>query len=206
MKKCCKCRELLPETDFWIDRSTKDGLYRKCKRCGSVAKKKKCNKCKSTKRIASEFYHEIPTCKDCLLAVDKKQCARCRKLKSLAEFYKGDGKGSKQSVCKACRRTPEYQKKASHRVRLRTYGLTDDQYIALLKKYDEKCGICETTATTSRTGRHLSLHIDHDHETGEVRGLLCGDCNLGLGRFKDDTRRLKNAINYLKRHAGSKNG
>ena len=44
------------------------------------------------------------------------------------------------------------------------------------------------------------LHVDHDHVSGAVRGLLCYNCNNGLGRFKDDIQTLQKAINYLKKH------
>lgn len=60
------------------------------------------------------------------------------------------------------------------------------------------CAICgEAETSTLQYDHKISLSIDHCHKTGSVRGMLCGNCNNGLGRFKDSTELLKNAINYL---------
>jgi hypothetical protein len=72
---------------------------------------------------------------------------------------------------------------------LRKYGLTTQEYDALVKAQDGCCAICFTRTTR--------LVVDHNHETGLVRGLLCSPCNTGLGHFKDSVERLKEAINYL---------
>jgi hypothetical protein len=68
-----------------------------------------------------------------------------------------------------------------------------DQYELLKAWSNGGCAICG--ATNGREGQRL--YIDHDHKTGDVRALLCNDCNSGLGRFKDDPRLLKIAIAYL---------
>jgi hypothetical protein len=74
------------------------------------------------------------------------------------------------------------------------YGLTEEAYNTLLDKQRNKCAIC---GTTSPGGRHNKFHIDHDHTTGKVRGLLCWSCNAGLGQFKDNEYLLIEAHNYL---------
>ena len=76
----------------------------------------------------------------------------------------------------------------------RYYGITLKEYEILLAKQNNGCAIC--TASTGSNGKRLS--VDHNHQTGEVRGLLCDDCNIGLGKFKDNSSLLANAINYLK--------
>lgn len=72
--------------------------------------------------------------------------------------------------------------------RLLRYGLTPEQYAALLEKQDGKCAICCETK---------DLHVDHCHETKKVRGLLCGACNRGLGLFGDAADKLRRAGQYL---------
>jgi hypothetical protein len=62
--------------------------------------------------------------------------------------------------------------------------------------WDEQSGVCAICGDGLATP-----HIDHDHVTGRVRGILCPSCNIGLGRFKDDVSRLKSGIAYLERFA-----
>ena len=77
---------------------------------------------------------------------------------------------------------------------LRVAGLTLDQYHAKYERQDFLCAICgsEMDGTQHR-------HIDHSHTTGRFRGLLCLNCNHGLGKFNDDSSRLLSAVRYLER-------
>lgn len=75
------------------------------------------------------------------------------------------------------------------------YGLTTEEYDAMVIAQDNKCAICGNPSTT-----HKNLTIDHDHKTGKVRELLCQNCNSGMGHFKDDPDRLIAAAKYLRRH------
>jgi hypothetical protein len=73
---------------------------------------------------------------------------------------------------------------------LRRYGLTGESYDRLLAEQDGKCASCFRPSAKR-------LHVDHCHETGKVRGLLCGNCNSALGHAKDDIDRLRLLIDYL---------
>jgi hypothetical protein len=80
---------------------------------------------------------------------------------------------------------------------LRTnYGITLADEKKLLKKQKGKCAICKTV----KFGRHRS--IDHDHNTGQIRGILCGRCNSGIGMFREDVTLLTEAVKYLRRNHG----
>ena len=72
--------------------------------------------------------------------------------------------------------------------RLRRYGFTEVTYKAMLDAQSSVCAVCKELPAT---------HIDHDHKTGKVRGLLCAACNRGLGVFNDDVNRLLSAMEYL---------
>ena len=76
----------------------------------------------------------------------------------------------------------------------RRYGLTPRDYDRLLAAQGNRCEICGTPVEPGKR-----LHVDHDHETGKVRGLLCGNCNRGLGLYKDSPVYLANAITYLEK-------
>lgn len=74
---------------------------------------------------------------------------------------------------------------------LRVYELSIDQYEQMVDEQDNQCGICRISFD------EYSPHVDHDHETGDVRALLCTKCNTGLGQFQDSPEILQKAIEYL---------
>ena len=73
------------------------------------------------------------------------------------------------------------------------YSITEDQYWTIYQKQNAKCAICHCHQ------RYKCLAVDHDHKTGMVRGLLCEQCNRGLGRFFDSVLRLRSAADYVER-------
>lgn len=79
-----------------------------------------------------------------------------------------------------------------------TYGLAEDDYEAMAEIQEYTCAICYQPETKKRDdGTEQPLSVDHDHETGRVRGLLCHRCNVALGLFRDDVESLKRAVEYL---------
>ncbi len=81
--------------------------------------------------------------------------------------------------------------------RFKKYGLTREDVFKILKEQNNKCKICYIKIYLNKN-RKDNLCVDHDHNSGEVRGLLCRHCNWGLGHFKDNINNLYNAIQYLK--------
>jgi hypothetical protein len=76
--------------------------------------------------------------------------------------------------------------------RLQSYGLSVMDYEELIMSQGNKCAICLNVFVTQP-------HVDHDHNTGEIRGLLCRPCNTGLGLFKDSPEYLSQALAYIKK-------
>lgn len=88
--------------------------------------------------------------------------------------------------------------------RMRHFGMTLDDYMQMYKSQKGRCFICRTKALAAghpgvRSGSVDYLCIDHCHSSGKVRGLLCWDCNMGLGKFKDNPSALRKAADYLER-------
>ena len=73
------------------------------------------------------------------------------------------------------------------------YGVTKEYLIELYQKQEGKCAICEKEPSTQR-----GLHVDHCHDSGKVKGLLCHGCNTALGSFKDNPNLLTKAIKYIR--------
>ncbi len=156
------------------------------------------------------------------------KCGKCGEVKPLAHFpRRGKDITSKTrtSSCKKCRaaymvawknasperrdydrrKAKEWQAKYPRYVqqtKLRlAYGMTIAQYDALVLEQGGVCAICrcEDRDIVKKSGKRRSLAVDHCHETGTVRGLLCGDCNRALGLVKESPVTLVKMISYLTR-------
>jgi len=121
-----------------------------------------------------------------------KTCSKCTRELSIDCFYKrSDGYEGRVSKCKGCWR-PTFERERARN--LRQYDITLEAFDELLARQRGGCAICG--AVQSAKGRK-SLSVDHDHATGEVRGLLCSRCNTGIGMFRDEPALLAAAIRYL---------
>ena len=123
-------------------------------------------------------------------------CMVCRRQKYLAK--PGKRELHRQGTKNWYRDNPEKAKSQ----RLKRYGIDLDGYNALRKQQNYCCVICEVHETEVSQGRattpDTALHVDHDHATGKVRGLLCTNCNIILGKCYDKIETLNKAIQYLK--------
>lgn len=128
--------------------------------------------------------------------------------KPLTEFHRhGSARDGRRGSCAACvlERKREYDRRTGfasqkkyrssergrasvRRSRLKQYGLTPEEYDAILSRQQGGCAVCGSTDR---------LHVDHDHGSGAVRGILCEWCNRGIGHFADDPERLRAAAAYL---------
>jgi hypothetical protein len=105
----------------------------------------------------------------------------------------------KQSILKygLCRQCYVKEQDFVKNHKYKAYGMTLADFIELEAKQNALCAICGLVNTLSRHGTFQHLCVDHDHETGKIRGLLCNACNLGLGHFKDNAINLRKAADYL---------
>lgn len=133
-----------------------------------------------------------------------KTCPVCKETKSLNDFHKHSKRSDgRQSLCKVCKTKKDraYHEKNREKVaarrakpenvlarRAQKYGISVEQLQILTDESGGLCQICNKNEATC---------VDHCHETGRVRGLLCRWCNSALGYFKDSRESMQNAIDYL---------
>jgi len=113
-------------------------------------------------------------------------------IREMSEYARGRPSICSISNCEVGHRALGYCER--HYGIFRTFKIKPEIYEQMVIDHDNKCAICHKECIT---GKNLS--IDHDHETGEVRGLLCQSCNLGLGKFYDSIELLERAVSYLSR-------
>ena len=167
--------------------------------------------------VANRYSTSQPTIWDC--TQDTKTCKRCKIVRLLSAFGRvscprnrnGHRPLIPDSVCRQCNAEirREWRKKNlardtanQRKIRLRhSYGITEQQYLEMLKKQKGVCAICGKPETTKskRTGVARTMSVDHDHRTGIIRGLLCFFCNHGLGNFRDSPDALRAAAAYIER-------
>ena len=151
-------------------------------------------------------------CPDCgeKAAPGVKRCQSCREIKNSREIGYRQANGTTaqrratSGLCIRCGADPlfpenNYCLKCLERIsgenRKRVYGISPEQFDAMINEQDGRCAICkfEFHGETKRT----VPHVDHNHETGQIRALLCGWCNTGLGSFRENPSRLLDAAVYL---------
>lgn len=112
----------------------------------------------------------------------------------------GDGKAAYcKGLCRECYCGQPHIARAILAKDLRKFGITPDQYDQMLLDQNGGCAICGAKPKQTKRYTKRRLSVDHHHGSGEIRGLLCDDCNHGVGYFKDSIDCLRLAINYLER-------
>ena len=170
MKTCTKCKVEKDLGEFYKHKGRKDGLQDECKSC------------------VSEYKATLKYRTDLKILAVPKECTTCGVLKPVAAYSKNPQKNDGlQAECKECTRDGNI---------LRKYGLTPADHTALHVSQDGKCAIC--VKPIDQYDKHT--HVDHCHDSGKVRALLCGHCNRGLGSFMDIPEVLEKGAAYLRHH------
>jgi hypothetical protein len=172
-KSCSTCKITKALSEYTKDKKRKDGLNGNCKSCRAIEKKK--------------FYR----------ANKEKVLIQCK------EYYSSHAK-EKYVYGKKWRKENKKAFYAMHKkwrdknpdklrnLRLKKFNLSLEEYNVMLLSQRGVCKICGKTQTKR------SLAVDHDHKTGKNRGLLCTQCNLGIGYFEDNFLLLEESIKYLR--------
>lgn len=163
MKRCSKCHEFKPLTDFYRAPRTRDGHRGDCIACNLASN--------------AERHRRDP------------QPARDRVKRWRLE---NEDRYAKNRAAFAASGGKRLADRKSHLKR--KFGLTLEQYNAMLARQRGCCAICR------RPPRNIALHVDHDHVTGAIRGLLCFQCNNGLADLQEDPGLLAKAASYLLSH------
>jgi hypothetical protein len=160
--------------------------------------KKKCTKCGDDKALdqfysyksgprAGSLYGE---CKDCHFVRTEKW--RKNNRNKSCQYTKAHRDKLKEKMSKE--EWSEFHREVNL---MQKFGLTLEDYDLMLEEQNGVCAICGEEETSIRLGKTKLLAVDHDHETGEVRGLLCARCNMAIGLLNEDIDILKSAIKYI---------
>ena len=187
-KYCRDCRQVLPASEFTRNCRNPDGLSFYCRACGNA------------RQLASRRRRLGPPRNSCGqgpadVPEGMKWCSSCGQVKPLLDFPRNRSqKSGYGSYCKPCHneiaRTNREKKHGSTRnyhLKAR-YGITADEADRMLAEQAGLCAICREAP---------AAHIDHDHKTERVRGMLCFNCNQALGNFRDRRDLMLAAVAYL---------
>lgn len=181
-KECPDCQQIKNSEEFGRNQKRPDGLAFYCKSC---LRNRSTDGYRKRRRASgySLRHDRGPT------PTGHRFCSGCQDFVSLDDWFTNKAsKSGLSSYCKTCMRA-----KGAESYLRRKYGLSGEQLQQLRVDQDQRCAICR---------KGPPEHIDHDHETGLVRGLLCFNCNAGLGQFKDRPDVLAAANLYLQEPGG----
>lgn len=184
-KVCPQCGRSLPTSAFHRNRRRVDGLSFYCKTCAAARSEAS----RRRRGIAPQRKADVP------LADGLKWCPDCEQIKPMDAFPRTTNASGRHSYCKPChnsrgKETVQRLYGGSREYHLRRrYGIGEKEFQELLAEQGGVCAVC---------GAEDPQHLDHDHRTGWVRGILCFNCNGGLGQFRDSPTRLARAITYLR--------
>jgi len=197
-RKCAPCQGVERQCSTCAETFT--GRYRQCDNCRQPRKPCLVPGCANPKLPGQGS-------KVCQEHRDNAYQRKLERLHKTACFMPGCDEPKLADITQAGRRRPyrycaKHSAEAPQRERAqmlrrkleREYGLTHDEYMALLDGQGDVCAIC------GDSGQRRALAVDHDHENGQVRGLLCDRCNPMLGYARDNIAILEAAIEYLKRN------
>ena len=119
--------------------------------------------------------------------VELKTCHECGTEKPVDNFHR-HSRGKRRNQCTRCRTVIN---------RKLLYGIDSGSINSMLEEQGHACAICETQFDYSE---HRATHIDHDHRTGKVRGILCKRCNVAIGMLRDSPTNADKAAEYLRKH------
>lgn len=206
-RQCTKCAVEKPLSEFSKAPRGKHGRKSTCKACDSARA--------TAKRVYKPRDEEAERARHEARWSKPKKCTKCGEVKDRSEFSKSrDGKYGPilRTDCKECCSARALQWFADNSARAnenrrrwnlqKTYGMSVAEYNALLREQGGVCAICgrDEPNAHGRTGKQFRLSVDHCHETGAVRGLLCQKCNRAIGLLDDDPGLMRKAISYLLRN------
>lgn len=208
-KRCSRCGEHRPLSDFNRSGGSKDGLHSYCRACVSAYAKaryrgkseplppRECGHCgQSFQPKARNAVYCCPNCKQKALHRRRfpKEGRACEVCGASISHLRFDARWCSESCTNKYRRQFKPEIHRRHLLK-KQYGITTDEYDRMLERQGGVCAICGNGAADAL---RKNLAVDHCHDSGRVRGLLCSNCNIGIGKFKDDPVLLRRAIKYLK--------
>ncbi|MGZ9930008.1 endonuclease VII domain-containing protein [Streptomyces sp. NC-S4] len=171
-KRCSRCKQDKPRGDFASNRSAADGLQAYCRECWAEYYKARQEVKGRTVRVKVD----VPS--------GHKRCPQCEEIKPHSEWEPNKTTSDGwSSYCRSCRAK---RNRASYFVR--KYGITEAERDEMIAAQGGVCVICRIAPAE---------HVDHDHQTGKVRGVLCFSCNAALGQFKDRPDVMRRAAAYV---------
>ncbi|BCJ30236.1 recombination endonuclease VII [Actinocatenispora sera] len=184
-KFCKDCKRTHPISEFHRNSRSRDGYAFYCKSCANLRQE-------ASRRRRGTNPRKRPSQ---AIPAGMKWCPDCAEIKQVTEFPTAGRRRKVHTYCRTCHNKRGRESKqrlygGSREYHLRRrYGIGVADFERMLAEQGGVCAIC---------GRAAPEHVDHDHVSGGVRGILCFNCNGGLGHFRDDVEHLAKAISYLR--------